>query len=330
MTDCKRFLYILACGISFLIVPIACADLPPPVPVVEVEAETLPLPAPVSPDVPIKENPTQDFIVLEPAPEEASVPAPQPAPTIVEVAPTQTDIPITQTVNIVEEHIPIPKRKAQKPPDVPSALMVMELFSTQACIFCPKADAMMKGFIDHPDLIALSCHVDYFDVKEGSRALPFCSSRQSAYEKSLDQGPKYTPQIVVNGKYDAIGYKPEQVKQVLEKAAQDDIKKVRIKPLEHGLFMLDIPAGEMQSGPNEIWLMVFDQPQDIKVADGGNAGKDMTYYNVVSKVGLLGRWEGDSQNIKFDAKMSDQSKGFAVIVQNVESRNILMAGKYTQ
>ncbi len=205
-------------------------------------------------------------------------------------------------------------------------LAVLELFSTQACTFCPKADAMMEQLADRKQLIALSCHIDYFDVAQGSLSLPICSTRQVAYEASLNGGPKYTPQMVVNGRYDAIGYLLNRVEDAFARAREAPLTAVKITRGDMGLFTLNLPDLEM--GDYKIWLLVFDKPRTIEVAEGANRGRDITYYNVVSNAGFLGNWDGAHKSLKFDAKMHEMAKGFAVLIHDAKTNHIIAAAKY--
>ena len=98
---------------------------------------------------------------------------------------------------------------------------VLELFSSQACVFCPKADELFAALITVPNIIGLSCHVDYFDVRVGSLSKPFCTARQSWYMQALGAGPNYTPQMIINGAHDVIGYKLDDVSLEIKKAQKN-------------------------------------------------------------------------------------------------------------
>ena len=41
--------------------------------------------------------------------------------------------------------------------------VVIELFTSQGCSSCPKADAMLAELGDRSDIVALAYHVDYWD-----------------------------------------------------------------------------------------------------------------------------------------------------------------------
>ena len=203
---------------------------------------------------------------------------------------------------------------------------ILELFTTQACPFCPKADAIMETYANRSDVIALSCHVDYFDVQQGSLSQPICSSRQMRYESSFKGTPKYTPQMIVNGRYDAVGYLPDQITQAFKKAQQHPVTPLEVNPVkETNLYHVILP--DYDEGRYHLWLVLYDPPHLLKIQDGANAGRDIVYYNVVSKAEFLGSWNGHSKNFEFKVELSRQTKGFTVFVQDTETGSILMAGK---
>ncbi len=267
------------------------ADVPPPVPVTAVSAEALPLPEPVK-----------------------ATPAPTP-PEMKEDR-TSTAAPIAAK-SLSFEFTPKGERA--------DGYVVMELFTTQACTFCPKADAIMADFVDQDDIIALSCHVDYFDVKSGSLALPICSTRQKEYEGILNAGPKYTPQVLFNGSFDSVGYLYGKMNESFERAKAARIPKIDLSPIGAQKFQAVLP--QLAAGDYKIWLMTYDEPRMITVADGANRGKDVTYYNTVSGAGFLGDWSGAVKVLRLDPKLPDTAKGFALLVQDSQY-NIVLAAKY--
>jgi hypothetical protein len=83
--------------------------------------------------------------------------------------------------------------------------IVVELFTSEGCSSCPPADALLAGLADRPDVLALSFHVDYWD-RLGWKD-PFSSreatERQNRYATLLALHTVYTPQIVVDGRWEA-------------------------------------------------------------------------------------------------------------------------------
>lgn len=205
--------------------------------------------------------------------------------------------------------------------------VVLELFTTQACTFCPKADAFMQELANHKNLIALSCHVDYFDVKAGSLSLPACSERQAAYEATLRQGPKYTPQIVINGRKSVVGYRRADVWNTISEAAKTPVMLGQITELEAGkVFEIALP--QMKETSLKIWVLAFEKPKTLTVADGANRGKEFTYYNVVSEAKMVEEWNGKAKNLRLDPTLDKNAAGFVVLVQDTSSQNHVLVAQY--
>lgn len=208
-----------------------------------------------------------------------------------------------------------------------NSFVVMELYTSQACVFCPKADAFIKDFITLDHVIALSCHVDYFDVKVGSLSLPECGKRQEMFESSLRQGPKFTPQLIINGEKSAVGYRQADVWRILDEAIATPVKAGTILPAqEKDGFDLTLP--EVEAKNLDIKLLTFDRVKTVKVVDGGNKGKSMTYYNVVSSITNLGKWGGEAKNIDFSAVNTPERAGLVVFGQDSVSGKIFAAAQY--
>src|SRR5436190_20900837 len=97
---------------------------------------------------------------------------------------------------------------------------VVELFTSQGCSSCPPADALLAQLAGRPDLLALSFHVDYWD-RLGWKD-PFSSAaatqRQHRYAELLGLATVYTPQMVVDGKWQAVGSDRSDVEQALSSA----------------------------------------------------------------------------------------------------------------
>lgn len=208
-------------------------------------------------------------------------------------------------------------------------LVVVELFSSQACVFCPKADALLGELTAAPGVLALSCHVDYFDVKTGSLSHPFCSGRQVSYESTLRAGPKYTPQMVIDGRYDAVGYRRQDVLTAITRARKTQpLLELSIEQDGQG-FKLNLPDAQNAAQTSyKIYLLNFDRPHVVSVAEGGNKGKSLTYYNIVSNVGVLGDWTGETQTLRFDPKMKEGMAGFAVLINDQKTGYIVGASRY--
>lgn len=206
------------------------------------------------------------------------------------------------------------------------APVVLELFTSQACAFCPPADALMGQMIQQQNIIGLSCHVDYFGLKENSLGKSFCTRRQNEYGRLIGGGPRYTPQLVVNGHMDMIGYETGRVSAAVMKARGEKMKNIVITPVSNGTYNITLP--QMTVG-KEVRLLVaiYDAPKTMAMTEGSNFGKKLTYFNVVSKMDDIGLWNGSAGTQVLRVDYTTASAGVAVIAQDVTTGKIIAAGQ---
>ena len=207
-------------------------------------------------------------------------------------------------------------------------LTVLELFSSQACVFCPKADALLGDLIQNDNIIGLACHIDYFDVSEGSLARPFCTERQNAYEAALRAGPNFTPQIVINGEYDVVGYKLQDVSDVIHKAGMRAPERIKIEAMkEKNAYKIIMPTMTL-TRPTNVQIFFLDAPHTVKVAEGGNRDKVITYHNVVSRIDPVMEWAGAGKGFKGQIVLSKRHKGFVILASDPQTQAVVAAGQY--
>lgn len=211
-----------------------------------------------------------------------------------------------------------------------AAPVVVELFSSQACTFCPKADQLLSDLLKSGEIIGIACHVDYFDVREGSMAKPFCTQRQTEYGVKLRSGPNYTPQMVVNGAHDVVGYRMQDVTDVIKEAKQNVAGAVRISKMDaKDMYKIVIPEVGTQT-PLEAQIVWLDKPHRMKIAEGGNRGKTLTYYNIADRLEPLSGWSGNAGTLEVEIALKNQHKGFVVLTRESESGEIVAAGEYVR
>ena len=110
----------------------------------------------------------------------------------------------------------------------PRAVVVAELFTSEGCSSCPPADDLLAELVRRTpvpgvEVLALSEHVDYWDRLGWSD--PFSSTefslRQSDYdERVFHTNSIYTPQLVVDGQFQAVGSDAAAVRQAILRAAR--------------------------------------------------------------------------------------------------------------
>jgi hypothetical protein len=159
--------------------------------------------------------------------------------------------------------------------------IVVELFTSEGCSSCPPADALLAELASRPDVLALSFHVDYWD-RLGWKD-PFSSheatERQNRYATLLDLATVYTPQIVVDGKWQAVGSDRADVEQALDRARRDRREVPVTLALDHGQAQVKLSAGS--NGAAAILLIGFDRRHVTAVKRGENSGRTLAHVDVV-------------------------------------------------
>lgn len=212
---------------------------------------------------------------------------------------------------------------------------VIELFTSQGCSSCPKADAMLDALSRRPDVVALAYHVDYWDYIgwQDTFGRKENSDRQRDYAQSWGSSRIFTPQLVVNGAGGVVGSRQNEVESALGTASL---------PLEVSLAttpdnMLEVDVAPRPGQPDAVvWLITFLDRAEVDIGRGENKGKKVTYAKIVTGRQVLAMWEADSGaqvKLPLDEVLTGPSNGLAILVQ--EERHglpgpILGAASYTR
>ena len=181
--------------------------------------------------------------------------------------------------------------------------IVVELFTSEGCSSCPPADALLTELANRPDILALSLHVDYWDGLGWKD--PFSSReathRQERYKTLLDLATVYTPQIVVDGRWQAVGSDRDAVERALDAARRDHANLPIALTIDRSKAQIKLSAvGD--SVPASVLLIGFDRRHVDKVKGGENGGRTLAHVDVVRGVDEVGsareivtpiRWQCD-------------------------------------
>ncbi len=211
----------------------------------------------------------------------------------------------------------------------PVSVTVVELFTSQGCSSCPAADALLKTMIDVPELMPLSLPVDYWDHLgwKDTLASPKHSARQRFYAKSLGTGSVYTPQVVVDGVWQAIGSNRAEVEKVVLKAREGTPAHAVSLNAVSDTKRLTIEVGAANEAvPSTVWLAIVAPRVDVEIKRGENRGKALAYHNVVREITPVGMWAGKPLKIELPlSAMMQEGDRCAVLLQADDGRKILAA-----
>ncbi|HEY4175031.1 MAG TPA: DUF1223 domain-containing protein [Rhodopila sp.] len=184
----------------------------------------------------------------------------------------------------------LPTLAAAQPPERP---VVGELFTSEGCSSCPPADAKLAELVrTRPDLLLLSFHVTYWNYLGWRDPYSFdaATQRQRRYV-ALGVSPEvYTPALIVDGRYDAVGSDSAAVDHTLRQAAlsQETAAPIDVQRGPAGLT-ISVGAG---SGTGTLLLIGYDRLHQTPVARGENGGRTLEEANIVRSMSILGAWSG--------------------------------------
>jgi hypothetical protein len=221
-----------------------------------------------------------------------------------------------------------------------SAPVVVELFTSQGCYSCPPAEAYLGELADRTDIVALEFHVDYWDsltyMWHGQWKDPFSSPQYTARQRDYNvairgQSGVYTPQMIIDGRYEAVGSRRPQVADAIDRASQARKLEVAVAPASGGGALevtLSGSAGGADTG--DVYLARFLDRAETEVKKGENHGKILVSRHIVRELRKLGGWRGTARKLRLPADaLADnpdgKAMGCAVLVQAPNHGRILGA-----
>lgn len=206
-------------------------------------------------------------------------------------------------------------------PDKPT---VVELFTSQSCYSCPPAEAFLGELAQRDDVIALEFHVDYWNnLNYGTAGKwrdlfsdPAYSQRQRNYAQNLPGGRSYTPQMVIDGRFEMVGSRRSDVLGAIKQAAGSAAARLRVDVSARPSGGVQVHVDGPVKSPAVVWLVRYDKAHATDVKSGENKGKALKNYNVVRSLQRLGRWRGATQVIEVPDPALAEGQSCAVIVQS--------------
>lgn len=189
------------------------------------------------------------------------------------------------------EPVPAARPVGARPP------VVLELFTSEGCSSCPPADQLLVKLTETEDgaesgkdspapIIALEWHVDYWNYVGWTD--PFSSAshteRQHRYADALSRGRSYTPQLVVDGRYECLGSSEARTRSLIAQAAQGQKLRVLLdrapEPGHLDRMVIQVPDAKEAAGA-EVSLAITETGVTTAVQRGENAGKSLRHGPVV-------------------------------------------------
>jgi len=215
---------------------------------------------------------------------------------------------------------------ASATPDIDRPVAVVELFTSQGCNSCPKADVLLGELANRGDVVALAFHVDYWDYLgwKDTLARPEHTERQRDYSRMFGNRSVYTPQIVVNGSIDVKGSKPARVESALRRAQMGNSLPIDVDlSFTDDSLVIGIGGGKAVTEA-AIVILYFDERAEVAITQGRNRGRTDSYVHPVTAFHSAGMWQGNSQELRMPLHdvRKKSTGGVAVIVQEINANGL--------
>lgn len=195
-------------------------------------------------------------------------------------------------------------------------LVVVELFTSQGCHYCPPADAFLATLTGQEDVLPLALHVDYWDYIGWADTFgdPRHSDRQRAYvARSEHGGAVFTPHFVIQGSDHVRGSDTHAAAAaVVARRAAEPRLRLSLSRGEGTLGIALDPVADIAGG-GEVVTVRYLPRASVAIERGENAGQTFDYVNIVREWTSIGAWSG-SGPLRLSTPL-DGDMPVAVIVQ---------------
>jgi hypothetical protein len=229
----------------------------------------------------------------------------------------------------------VPARRAVPVPGGSRVPVIVELFTSEGCSSCPAADAALRELekaqpVPDVEVIALGEHVDYWNRLgwKDSFSDPAYTARQRQYATGFGTG-SYTPQAVVNGRYELVGSRTADLAVAVAKAAKAPQAAVTVT-LAGSTATVRVSRLPPGTPATEVLLALTESGLTSQIGRGENAGLLLHHAAVVRQLLPLGRVGADgtfvaNPALKPAADWKRPNLRAVVLVQEVASRRIVGA-----
>lgn len=205
---------------------------------------------------------------------------------------------------------------------------VVELFTSQGCSNCPKADRAIENLAGRDDVVTIAYHVDYWNYMgwQDTLSAKENTERQYGYAKTLGIKNVFTPQFVLNGVSDTKLTDPDRLVAELTRlnATREGMPVAVSATLSPDEMTITIGEGEVPaSGKADIVVAYFRKYSTVEIQKGENQGKKIVYRNAVTKIETVGMWEGKALTVKLPAAVLAKRgfDGCAILLQSHDAEN---------
>ena len=211
---------------------------------------------------------------------------------------------------------------------------VLELFTSEGCSSCPSADKLLPQLAKlDSNIIPLSFHVDYWNRLGWTD--PFSSSefsqRQRNYASQLNLESVYTPQLVVNGKYELVGSNRSNAEAAIKKALKEmslvQIGISDVKITGNKVSFISMLAGDYKK--TDLLAAIVQKQATTKVRTGENGGASLHHINIVREFSTQAAAQKNIFELTIPEKLMKDDWQLVVYTQQKNDLKVTGAVLYT-
>jgi hypothetical protein len=176
---------------------------------------------------------------------------------------------------------------------------VVELYTSQGCAQCPRANRLLGMFSREDGVLALTFAVpiwDYLGWRDTFAEQAF-ADRQRSYSHTLRVRGRYTPQLVINGGMVMSASYWDEARASLNAALEQPLNQtpaIAITSLRYPRVRVALGSGPRRPDA-DVWIVSYDRgPVTEYVTRGVNLNRRVYHYNLVRSMDRLGSWNGEA------------------------------------
>lgn len=178
-----------------------------------------------------------------------------------------------------------------------------------------------------PRILPLALHVDYWDYIGWADvfAQSKFTDRQRAYAKAVGSRTIYTPQLIIGGADRIEGFAPEETAERLRAHLEAGTAVFLSVTREGDLLVIRAEADPPLTEPVRVQVVRYKPEETVLIERGENAGRTITYSNIVTSWERLDNWSGTAP-LEVTTPFAGELPG-AVIIQAEGPARILAAAR---
>jgi hypothetical protein len=227
--------------------------------------------------------------------------------------------------SFVSRNVSLPEKETMRTSG--KGFAVLELFTSEGCSSCPPADNLMAKIQQEANgeaVYVLAYHVDYWDRqgwKDMYSSADF-SNRQIQYGRWLSVSPIYTPQVILNGKFEFVGSNESAIKNAINvQLASNPGETLSLQAHQDGQELTIGYQTIKAEKDGHLLIAVIQKEAQTKVLRGENAGHTLSHVQIVRKLQNEALSSSGSGSIKIELPKGFDAQNWEVLGLLQDQRN---------